>query len=107
MPLKSIDIARLRIGHTQAEFYLACERTGKPGGDFEGPMIILTPQAAKSLQRQLKQSLPGGSTVTMQSGRRKESIARQVIKALYKSRQVSSKMVSVNTSRRRHLPDKE
>lgn len=97
-PVKSI-----KVGHNNAEIYI---KLGEA-------VVTLPPSSAKKMVADLKRAVEAWEAEhgTIDSGLpkkrpKRESSAKRVIKALYKSRKVSSKLVSVNTSRRKHLPTK-
>ncbi len=75
-------------------------------------VIILPPKVAKKLQLQLKDTLSeyeekhGKIKKVSHKRRVKESVPRRVIRELYKSRKVSSKLVSINTKKRKHKSSK-
>ena len=98
-------VDRVSVGHNCAEVYI---RLGEA-------MVILPPPAAKHLTRELRRALTewegryGAITGEPGAGgrNRRESVARKVIRKLYKSHKVSRRLISVNTRRRKHIPDKD
>jgi len=89
MAIKTFEAKRAMVGSRAGEFYLKLE-------DY---VIILPPPAAKALAVELKKLLPPDPP------RREESVPKKVIKALYKSRKVTKSLISINTGRRKKLPD--
>ncbi len=98
-------VDRAAVGHNRAEVYIRL-------GDA---VVILPPSAAKRLAGELRQALSDwearhGAISTeagVKGGSRRESAPKRVIKELYKSRKVSRRLISVNTRRRKHIPDKD
>ncbi|MDP8227912.1 MAG: hypothetical protein P9M15_00505 [Candidatus Electryoneaceae bacterium] len=96
-PDTSFDIEKLSVGHNRAEMYL---RLGEA-------VIILPPAVAKRLADDLRQTIDhweaqNGTIAEPRRPHPKKSLARQVVKALYKTRKVSNKLISINTRRRKH-----
>ncbi len=102
---KSFTVNKVAVGHNAAEVFFRLDET----------MILMTPGAAKRLARDLKSALSSwearhgriAAPATRKRGAKRESTAKRAIKSLYKSRKVNPKLISVNTSRRKHLPPKE
>lgn len=99
--LETVEINRLTVGHNSAEMYIHL-------GDR---VILLSPSAAKKMVNDLKSAVstweetngpidqyPDGKT------KRTESVAKKALKTLYKSRKISSKLISINTSRKKRFP---
>ncbi len=98
MAIKTHLTERVSVGHNNAEFYIRL-------GDF---VLILPPAAAKILVQKLA-ALPAPANEKTIAGRKKskkqESIAKQVLKALYKGKMVTKSLIAINTKRKKRLPD--
>lgn len=95
-PLKSgYTVDRISVGHTYAELYLR----------FGDGIIVLTPSVAKKMTLDLMEAISRyedeHGDIRMKPKKAKESLPRKIVKSLYKSRRVSSKLVSVNTRKRK------
>ena len=101
---KAIEVNRISVGHSSAEMYIR----------FGETIIILPPGPTKKLLEDLRQvmqkwesehgKLPDAKD---RKKKRRESVPKRVLKELYKSRKVGSKLISINTSKRKHLPFKD
>jgi hypothetical protein len=98
-----INIDRITVGHNQAEIFIRiADRT-----------IILPPVAGKQLTLELGRKITaweiehGKIRETKGELKRRETVPKKVLKALYKSRKIGSKLISINTGKRKHLPDKD
>lgn len=101
---KKIEVSRISVGHSSSEMYVR----------FGEIVIILPPGPAKKLLEDLQQAM---QTWESEHGKlpdardhkkkRRESGPKRVLKALYKSRKVGSKLITINTKRRKHLPFKD
>ena len=99
---KKIDVDRISVGFNNAEMYLK----------FSEAVIFLTPAAAKRLRDDLENSVTNWETehgrIKPKRGKKREdSVPKRVLKSLYKSKKVGSKMISINTGKRKHLPMKD
>ncbi|NQU06147.1 MAG: hypothetical protein HQ568_08655 [Calditrichaeota bacterium] len=95
-----LQIEKISVSHTASETYIK----------LEDRVIILPPSAMKKLYLNLKDAVseweaehgkikaPKGKT------RKGDLTPTKVLKALYKSRKIGSKLVSINTGKRKHLP---
>lgn len=102
LPDTGFDIDKISVGHNRAEMYLRLGET----------VVILAPAVAKRLTEDLRQMIDqwedqNGTISDPKQPQQKKSLARQVIKALYKSRKVSHNLVSINTRRRKHTRREE
>ena len=94
----------LQTGHNRAELFLK----------FDDSVIIMPPIAAKRLLFELEKNVAEWEKVhgVIPNPRARppkpkpESAVKRVLKQLYKSRRVTKRLISVNTTRRRH-PDKK
>ena len=97
------QIERISVGHNSAEIFLR----------FEDKTVILPPVVGKKLfndlDRVVKDWENEHGTIKIDSGKRKrkETVPKKVLKELYKSRKVGSKLISINTGKRKHLPLKD
>ena len=98
---KTIDIKRLSVGHNYAEMYI----------NLGDSVVLLSPPAAKKMMSDLKDAVTAWEKAngpiakdSDRKGKRSESIAKKALKTLYKSRKISSKLISINTSRKKRLP---
>lgn len=97
MALKTELVDRTAVAHNAAEVYIQLGEV----------VIIIPPQVAKKLLRDLKSlPLPVGDDVRSQA-RPAESVPRRVIRTLYKSHKLTSTLLLVNTRRRKKLPDRD
>ncbi len=72
-------------------------------------VITLPPSAAKRLLRDLRAAVgeydaEQGKIALPVTSSRKEPAVNRVIKALYKTRKLGPKLMSINTRKRKHLP---
>ena len=98
-----IEIDRITVGHNQAEIFIRiADRT-----------IILPPAAGKQLLLELGRKIStwenehGKIKTAKDRTKKRESVPKKVLKELYKSRKIGSKLISINTGKRKHLPDRE
>ncbi|NQT34012.1 hypothetical protein HQ587_02385 [bacterium] len=101
---KAIEVDRISVGHNSAEMYIK----------FGETIVILPPGPAKKLLEDLKQAMRKWESehgklpdVKDRKKKRRESVPKRVLKELYKSRKVGSKLISINTRKRKHLPFKD
>jgi len=90
MGTKKIEVNHVTVGCNSAEFYIK----------FGDVVIFLPPTAAKRLLLEL-QKLP----LPKDAYKRPESVSKKILKALYKSHKVTKTLISINTNRRKKLPD--
>ncbi len=94
---EQLDISKITVSHSQSETFIR----------LENKVIIMPPAVMKRLYLDLKKNLAEWEAkhgvIRMVKGKKKrhESTAKKVLKALYKSRKVGSKMISINTSKRK------
>ncbi len=98
------DVRRISVGHSAAELYIR----------FDETTLILPPAAGKKLYRELRRAVSDwesehGTATPAGHGkkRRKESVPKRVLKELYRSRKVGSKLIRIDTGKKRHLPLKD
>ena len=97
------QINRISVGHNSAEIFLR----------FGDKTVILPPAAGKKLNIDLARAVSNwekehGTIRDDKSKRKKkETVPKKVLKELYKSRKVGSKLISINTGKRKHLPLKD
>ncbi len=95
LPDKGYTIDKMSVGHNSAEMYIHLEQT----------VIMMVPSIAKRMTIELREELikyeEEFGTIRPKQSPRKESLPRKIIKEFYKSRQVSSKIVSINTKKRK------
>jgi hypothetical protein len=90
---QTLQAETLTLGFNPGEIYLR----------FGDVVIVVPPSTAKQLIADLKlQHLPDDPKPLE---KRVESVPKRVIRALFKSRKVNKSLVSVNTGRRKKLPD--
>jgi hypothetical protein len=96
--VKTFEVDKATLGFSPGEIYLR----------FGEAVIILPPAAAKRLVLDLeKLPLPASTNMGHEKGgNRQETVAKQVMKALYKSHKLTKSLISVNTNRRKKLPDR-
>jgi len=74
-------------------------------------VVILSPVAAKRMTRDLKAAISNYENregeIKLPPGKDHppESSVKKAIKSLYKTHKIGSKLLSINTSRRKKLPD--
>jgi len=95
-------IKGMSIGHNHAEVYI----------NFGQTVIIMPPATGKKLLKDLRRTLTEweeqhGRLPEGKGKKRRESVPKRVLKELYKSRKIGSKLISINTSKRKHLPMKD
>ncbi len=100
---KTMDVKHMSIGHNRAEMYI----------NLGEAVILLAPSAAKKMMTDLQEAVTAwekvNGTIKPDSDRKRkgsESTAKKALKSLYKSRRVTSKLLSINTSRKKHIPPK-
>jgi len=96
--MKTIDVDKMTTGFNSAEFYLKI-------GDY---VLILPPSTIKRLHIDLNavlSTIPQSAIGTKPSKKREEPIAKQILKALYKGKQVTRSLIAINTKRKKRLPD--
>jgi len=98
-----IEIDRITVGHNQAEIFIRiADRT-----------IILPPAAGKRLLLELGRKINewenehGKIKTAKDSSKKRETVPKKVLKELYKSRKIGSKLITINTGKRKHLPDRK
>jgi len=101
---KKSEVNRFTIGHNRAELYIR----------FDETTIILPPAVGKKLCDDLQQAVKEWEEqhgrIPVPKGKKKgkpESVPKRVLKELYRSRKVSSKLISIDTSKKKHLPMKD
>ncbi len=97
--MKNHAIDRVNVGHNNAEVYIRL-------GEF---VLIMPPAVMKKLQGELAALLieiEPAQTAKKQKEKKKEPIAKQILKALYKGKNVTKSLVAINTSRKKKLPDR-
>ena len=96
-----LKVDNVQVGHNFAEMYIR----------FGEKVVIMPPASIKKLTQDLERLVADFESqhVKIKANRKKkrESSAPKVVKALYKTRKISSKLVSINTKRRKHLPLKD
>ncbi len=99
-----LNIDKFSVGHNRAELYIRLDET----------TIILPPAVGKrlcdDLQQAVKEWEEQHGRIPVSKGKKKgkpESVPKRVLKELYKSRKIGSKLISVNTSKKKHLPMKD
>ncbi len=98
--MKTFEVDRVSLGFNAAEVYLK----------FGDVVVILSPSVAKRLLLDLKAlqlPLDEPRSHDPKSAPRAESVAHQVLRALYKSHRVNKSLITVNTNRRKKLPDRD
>lgn len=98
-----IEIDRIAVGHNRAEIFIR----------MADKTIILPPAAGKQFLLDLGRKITAWENehgkIREAKGERKkrETVPKRVLKELYKSRKIGSKLISINTGKRKHLPSKE
>ena len=91
-----INVNKIRVGHTQSEMLI----------HFECHTIIMTPASLKQFQRRLKESVSefekNHGKIKARQKVNKKGTVQKLVKALYKTKKLSPKLVSINTKKRKH-----
>ncbi len=101
--VKKLTAEKIQVGHNFAEMYIR----------FDEEVVMMPPASIKKLTEELSRLVKdyekqhGKIKPPRRKRGKQQSTAQKVVKALYKSRKVSSKLVSINTKRRKHLPLKD
>ena len=96
------EIDKITVSHSRSETFIRLKEK----------IIVMPPAAMKKLYLDLKKCITEWEDefgeITTDSGKKKRSgsTPKKVLKALYKSRKVGSKLVSINTGKKKHLPPK-
>jgi len=103
-PEKKASMPGVTVGHNQAEMFIR----------FGDATIILPPEAAEKFSNDLQTVISDWEEeygkipkLKDKKKRKRESVAKRVLKELYRSKKVGSKLISINTSKRKHLRFKE
>lgn len=100
---KNLIVQHIQVGHNFAEMYIR----------FDEAVVIMPPASIKKLAQDIGraiadyEALHGKIKQPKQKKKKQESTAQKVVKALYKSRKISSNLISINTKRKKHLPLKD
>lgn len=98
---KNLEVDNIQVGHNFAEMYIR----------FGENVVIMPPASIKKLTQDLEKLVEDFESqhgkIKAPPKKKQESSAHKVVKALYKTRKISSKLVSINTKRRKHLPLKD
>jgi len=100
---RSITITEIKVGHTSSEMYIRLGETA----------VIMMPAVIKKMTADLRKAvveyeeefgvikLPKKPQI-----KKRGSTAQKVAKALFKSKKIGPKLISINTRKRKHLPFK-
>lgn len=100
---EKLQIEKISVSHTSSETFIK----------LEDRVIILPPMAMKKLYLDLKDAVSEWEAehgkIKEPKGKKKmkDLTPKKVLKALYKSRKVGSKLISINTGKKKHLPLKD
>ncbi|MCF7809996.1 hypothetical protein K9N50_03310 [bacterium] len=97
-----LQIDKISVSHTASETFIK----------LEDRVIILPPAAMKKLYLDLEDTVSEweaehGKIKEPKGKKKKDLTPKKVLKALYKSRKVGSKLISINTGKKKHLPLKD
>ncbi|MDP8238290.1 MAG: hypothetical protein P9X24_04290 [Candidatus Hatepunaea meridiana] len=99
-PEKKASMHGVTVGHNQAEMFIR----------FGDATIILPPEAAKEFYNDLQTVILDWEEeygkipkLKEKKKRKRESVPKRVLKELYRSKKIGSKLISINTSKRKHL----
>ena len=94
--MKNYSVESITVGHNSAEVYIRL-------GDY---VLIMPPVVMKKLQSELSGlHLTEKPVDTRKKARKPEPIAKQILKALFKGKQVTKSLIAINTKRKKKLPD--
>lgn len=100
---EKLEIDKITVSHSRSETFIR----------FEDRVIVMPPATMKKLYLDLKECLSQWESehdeIRIDSGKKKrrESVPKKALKALYRSKKIGSKLISINTGKRKHIPLKK
>lgn len=93
--LRTFQTGKMTLGFGAGEIYFR----------LDDVVVILTPAAAKKLVHDLRELVPSSLDSHQPEKPKTESAAQKIIRSLYRSHHPSKSVVTINTTRKKSLPD--